>query len=162
MNRNLLIGLAVIVLVVLGYFALQQEETIPINNDPHGMVLEEQPKESPLELVQDNVEVVFNELHAINDEWSIKVIQFEPDAKINGPGLIESETDNENNPAVKINFFKNNELIHYQICFREMPGFHSLKEGQEYLIDLINYDGYQKVNGEHSVKSVTTKIWRIK
>ncbi len=162
MNKNLLIGLAVILLAVLGFFALQEEEPAPMTSDPHGMVLEEQPKESPLELVQDNVDIEFNEMHTINGEWSIKVIQFEPDAKINGPGLIESDSDNENNPAVKINFYKNNELIHYQICFREMPGFHSVKEGQEYLVDLIGYEGFDKSGNEYTVKTVNTKIWRIK
>ena len=162
MNKNLLIGLAIIVLVVLGFFALQEEEPAAMTSDPHGMVLEEQPQESPLELVQDNVDIAFNEMHTINDEWSLKVIQFEPDAKINGPGLIESDSDNENNPAVKINFYKNDELIHYQICFREMPGFHSVKEGQEYLVDLIGYDGFDKSGTEYTVKTVNTKIWRIK
>lgn len=162
MNRNLLIGLAIIVLVVLGFFALQQEESTPTASDPHGMILEEQPQESPLELVQDNVDVEFNTMYPINEEWSLKVIQFEPDAKINGPGLIESDSDSENNPAVKINLYKNDELIHYQICFREMPGFHSIKEGQEYLVDLISYDGFEKSGNEYTVNSVNTKIWRIK
>lgn len=162
MNKNLLIGLAIIILAVLGFFALQKEEPTAMATDSHGMVLEEQPQESPLELVQDDVDIEFNTMYSINDEWSLKVIQFEPDAKINGPGLIESDSDKENNPAVKINFYKNNELIHYQICFREMPGFHSVKEGQEYLVDLIGYDGYDKSDTDFIVKTVNTKVWRIK
>jgi len=162
MNKNLLIGLAIVVLVVLGYFALQQEESTPMASDPHGMILEEQPQESPLELIQDNVDIEFNKMYPINAEWSIKVVQFEPDAKINGPGIIESDSEVENNPAVKIDFYKNNEHIHYQICFKEMPGFHSVKEGQEYLIDLINYDGFKNLDGEYSVNTINTKIWRIK
>jgi len=164
MNKNLLIGLAVILLVVLGYFALQQDETIPMNSsqDPHGMVLEEQSQESPLELIQDNVDIKFNELYPITDEWSVKVIQFEPDAKINGPGIIQSDSDQELNPAAKIEFYKNDELIHYQICFKEMPGFHSVKEGQEYLIDLMSYDDYKKVDGKNTVNTINVKIWRIK
>jgi hypothetical protein len=101
-------------------------------------------------------------LHSINDEWKIKVIQFEPNAKINGPGLIESDSDEELNPAVKINFYKDDELVHYQICFKEMPGFHSVKEGQEYIIDLIKYDGFKVLgNGEYSIDSINVKIWRI-
>ena len=161
MNRNLLIGLAVIVLAILGYFALQEEDAARVTSAPHGMTMSDK-SESGLELIKDNIDIRFNESFAINDEWSIKVIQFEPNAKINGPGLIESDTDEELNPAAKINFYKNNELIHYQICFKEMPGFHSVKEDQEYIIDLIGYDGFKKDNDSYSVETINTKIWRIK
>ncbi len=161
MNRNLLTGLAVIVLAILGYFALQKEDTAGTTSAPHGMTMSDQ-AESGLELIKDNIDIRFNEPFAINDEWSIKVIQFEPNAKINGPGLIESDTDEELNPAAKINFYKNNELIHYQICFKEMPGFHSVKEDQEYIIDLIGYYGFKKDNDSYTVETINTKIWRIK
>ena len=63
------------------------------------MMMEEMP-ESGLEVIQENVEVVFNELYSINEEWSINVFQFEPNAKINGPGLIVSDSDEEKNPGL--------------------------------------------------------------
>ena len=161
MNKKLLFGLAIVALIVLGYFALQNDEQ-QTSTTEHGMAMD-QMSESGLELVKDNVDIKFDELYAINDEWNVKVNQFEPNAKINGPGVIVSDSDEEINPAVKINFYKNDELIHYQICFREMPGFHSVKEGQEYIIDLIDYDGFKiSDNGTYNLKSINAKIWRIK
>lgn len=161
MNKNLITGLALVGLAILGYFALSNEKKQPAKE--HSSMMMEEMSESGLELIQDNVDVGFNELHSINDEWKIKVIQFEPNAKINGPGLIESDSDEELNPAVKINFYKDDELVHYQICFKEMPGFHSVKEGQEYIIDLIKYDGFKVLSGgEYSIDSINIKIWRIK
>lgn len=161
MNRNLLIGLAVIVLAILGFFALQEDENATPMSAQHGMPMEQNLSESGLELVMDT-DIPFNETYAVNDEWNIKVIQFEPNAKINGPGLIVSDTNEELNPAVKIDFYKNDELIHYQICFKEMPGFHSMKEGQEYIIDLIGYDGFEIVDDTYVVNTINAKIWRIK
>lgn len=161
MNKKLLIGLAIIALVVLGYFALKNGENDVLNPKP-AMEMDEM-TESALELVNDNVKIKFEEPYAINDEWEVKVVQFEPNAKINGPGLIESDSDEELNPAIKINFYENNKLIHYQICFKEMPGFHSVKEGQEYIVDLMDYTGYKKSSGgKYSIDFITAKIWRIK
>lgn len=161
MNKNLLIGLAIIVLVALGYFALKNGENDVLNPMP-ALEMEDM-TESGLELVQDDVKIKFNEPFAINDEWKVKVVQFEPNAKINGPGIIASDSDEELNPAIKMNFYKNDELIHYQICFKEMPGFHSVKEGQEYIIDLMDYEGFKKVsNGNYTIDSITAKVWRIK
>jgi len=166
MNKKLMFGLAVIALILLGYFALQNDNT-QTSNSQSPMTMEsmgmDQVSDSGLELVKDNVDLQFNKDYSINDEWKVKVIQFEPNAKINDPGIIVSDSDEELNPAVKINFYKNDELIHYQICFKEMPGFHSVKEGQNYLIDLINYDGFKKSdNGNYTISSINAKIWRIK
>lgn len=161
MNKNLLIGLAIIVLVALGYFALKNGENDVLNPQP-ALEMDDM-TESGLELVQDNVKIKFDELFSINDEWKVKVVQFEPNAKINGPGIIESDSDEELNPAIKMNFYKNDELIHYQICFKEMPGFHSVKGGQEYIVDLMDYDGYKKLStGNYTIDSITAKVWRIK
>jgi hypothetical protein len=161
MNKNLLIGLALVFLAILGYLALSGDNNQPVNEST-SMMMEEMP-ESGLELIQDNVNVPFNELYSITDDWKIKVIQFEPHAKINGTGIIVSDSDEEVNPAVKINFYENDELIHYQICFKEMPGFHSVKKGQLYLIDLLNYDGFKILgDGKYSIDSINIKVWRIK
>lgn len=166
MNKKLLFTIGIILLVVLGYFALQEEttpqETLhqPVGMQPHEM---DQMSEGALELVSESVNVPFKESYSIDDEWSITVNQFEPNAKIADPGMIASDSGIEQNPAVKVNFYKNGEYVHYQIVFKEMPGFHSIKPDQKYLLDFIDYSGFN-ILGEnsYSIESANVKIWRIK
>lgn len=160
MNKKLLYTIGIIVLVVLGYFALQEEtpqmDTLhPLNS--------EQMSESGLELIKESAIIPFKKLYPIDEEWNLIINQFEPDAKISGPGIIASDSDQEKNPAIKVDFYKNGELTHYQIIFKEMPGFHSVKDGQKYLLDFINYNGYNIIgdNG-FAIETATVKIWRIK
>ena len=160
MNKKLIYALGVIVLVVLGYFALQKEAPQQESMQAHSM---EQNSESGLEIVKESAVIPFKKSYSIDEEWSLMVNQFEPNAKISGPGLITSDSDLEQNPAIKVDFYKNGELIHYQIVFKEMPGFHSVKPDQKYLLDFINYEGF-KVLGANSytIDSANLKIWRIK
>lgn len=160
MNKKLLYTIGIIVLVVLGYFALQEEtpqmDTLhPLNS--------EQMSESGLELIKESAIIPFKKLYPIDEEWNLIINQFEPDAKISGQGIITSDSDQEKNPAIKVDFYKNGELIHYQIIFKEMPGFHSVKDGQKYLLDFIDYNGYNIIgdNG-FTIETATVKIWRIK
>ncbi len=160
MNKKLLYTIGIIVLVVLGYFALQEDDPQIVNTKPLNI---EQVTESGLELFKDNITIPFQKSYSIDEEWSLIINQFEPDAKISGKGSISSDSDQEINPAVKVDFYKNGELIHYQISYREMPGFHSIKPGQKYLLDLIDYKGFA-VSGDnsYSIKTANIKIWRIK
>ncbi len=160
MNKKLLYTIGIIALVVLGYFALQEEtpqmDTLhPLNS--------EQTSDNGLELIKDAAVIPFKKIYPIDEEWSLIINQFEPDAKISGSGVITSDSDQEKNPAIKVDFYKNGELIHYQIIFKEMPGFHSVKDGQKYLLDFIDYNGYN-VMGDNSfaIESANIKIWRIK
>ncbi len=160
MNKKLLYALGVIVLVVLGYFALKTDSSKPDTGQSLNM---EQDPNSGLELYKDSAILTFNKSFPINEEWSLIVNQFEPDAKISGPGIITSDSNIENNPAIKVDFYKNEAFVHYQIVFKEMPGFHSVKPNQEYLLDFIDYEGY-KTSGvdKFSIESANVKIWRIK
>ena len=160
MNKKLVYALGVIVLVVLGYFALQKEAPQSESMQSHGM---EQNADNGLELVKDSAVIPFKKSYSIDEEWSLIVNQFEPDAKISGPGIITSDVNIEQNPAIKVDFYKNGELIHYQIVYKEMPGFHSVKPDQKYILDFIDYEGY-KILGENSytIESANLKIWRIK
>lgn len=160
MNKKLLYTIGIIVLVVLGYFALQDNQPQSEAMQPQGM---EQMSESGLELIKESAIVPFKKLYALDEEWSLIINQFEPDAKISGQGIITSDSDQEKNPAIKVDFYKNGELIHYQIIFKEMPGFHSVKDGQKYLLDFIDYNGYN-IMGDNSfaIETANVKIWRIK
>ena len=166
MNKKLLFTLGIIVLVILGYFALQ-EETPQTDTmfqldemQPHAM---EQPPSAEIEIYKETVEVSFKELYSIDEEWSLMINQFEPDAKIVGQGAISSDSDQEINPAVKTDFYKNGELIHSQISYKEMPGFHSLKPEQIYLLDLTDYKGFNVLgNNAYSIETANIKIWIIK
>ena len=171
MNKNLLITLGIILLVVLGYFALQEEAPVKNNTfqldgaQPHNMEQRsmEQPPSVELEIYKETVEVSFKESYSIDEEWSLIINQFEPDAKIMGQGIISSDSDKEINPAVRADFYKNGELVHSQISYKEMPGFHSVKPGQKYLLDLINYSGFDKLgDNNYSIETANIKIWRIK
>ena len=160
MNKKLLYTIGILVIVVLGYFALQEKSPQMDSRQPLNM---EQLPDNGLELFQEVVTIPFQKSYSIDEEWSLIINQFEPDAKISGPGVITSDSDQEKNPAVKVNFYKNGELIHYQIIFKEMPGFHSVKDGQKYLLDFIDYSGY-KIMGDNSfaIETVNVKIWKIK
>jgi hypothetical protein len=160
MNKKLLYTIGILVLVVLGYFALQ--EKAPQIDSGQSLSMEQLP-DNGLELFQETVTIPFQKSYSIDEEWSLIINQFEPDAKISGQGNISSDSDQELNPAVKVDFYKNGELIHYQISYREMPGFHSIKPRQKYLLDLIDYNDYT-VSGDnsYSIESANIKIWRIK
>lgn len=160
MNKKLLYAIGIIVLIVLGYFALQEEAPLIETAQPFQM---EQLPDNGLELFQESVTIPFQKSYSIDEEWSLIINQFEPDAKITGQGIISSDSDQELNPAVKVDFYKNGELVHYQISYKEMPGFHSIKPGQKYLLDLIDYDGYSTSgHNSYSIETAITKIWRIK
>ena len=160
MNKKLLFTLGIIILVVLGYFALQEETPQTVNNQQHDMG---QNSGSTLEVYKEIVVVPFQQSHSIDEEWSLIINQFEPDAKIVGQGMISSDSDQDKNPAVKVNFYKNGELIHNQISYKEMPGFHSIKPGQKYLLDLIDYEGFNVLGDNlYSIESANVKLWRIK
>ena len=166
MNKKLLFTLGIIVLVVLGYFALQ-EETPPTDAifqldemQPHAM---EQSPSAELEIYKEDVKISFQESYSIDEEWSLLINQFEPDAKIMGKGIISSDSDQEINPAVRADFYKNGELIHSQISYKEMPGFHSIKPGQKYLLDLIDYKGFVTLgDNSYSIETANIKIWIVK
>jgi len=171
MNKKLLFTIGIVVLVVLGYFALQEDTPIagnvfqldgaqPHNMEPRSM---EQPPSVELEIYKETVEVSFKESYSIDEEWSLLINQFEPDAKIMGQGIISSDSDQEINPAVRADFYKNGELVHSQISYKDMPGFHSVKPSQKYLLDLIDYGGFDKLgDNNYSIESANIKIWRIK
>ena len=161
MNKKLLYTIGIVVLIVLGYFALQ-ERTPQLDNttQPHTM---EQSSNNSLELFKDAAPVPFNKSYTIDKEWSMKVSQFEPNAKISGPGEITSDSNTEENPAVKVDFYKNGEFVHYQIVFKEMPGFHSIKPGQKYVLEFINYKGFEiSETNNYSIDAANLTIRRIK
>ena len=172
MNKKSLVGLAIIALAILGYFALKDNPTAtPDSHDTHtmaptgmgGMQSMEQMPDSQLDIVNENIEIPFNQLYTLDDDWSVKIVQFEPSAKIEGPGTIASDMDQESNPAIKANFYKNGDLVHYQISYKDMPGFHSVKPGQKYLLELLNYTGFDKVSeNNYSINSANVKLWSIK
>ena len=166
MNKKILYVLGILLLVVLGYFALQKEDVqsvdIPQTEGmaPHGI---DPSAESGLELVKDAAPVPFNKSYTIDDEWSMKVSQFEPNAKISEPGEITSDSNTEENPAVKVDFYKNGEFVHYQIVFKEMPGFHSIKPGQKYVLEFITYKGFEiSETNNYSIDTANLTIRRIK
>ena len=167
MNKKLLYTIGIIVLVVLGYIALQDNQPQSEAMQPHGGAMQpqgmEQMAESGLELIKESAIIPFKKLYSLDEEWNLIINQFEPSAKISDPGVITSDSDLEQNPAIKVDFYKNGELVHYQIVFKEMPGFHSVKEGQKYLLDLISYTGFN-IMGDNSfaIETANLKIWRIK
>ena len=166
MNNKLLYVFGILLLVVLGYFALQKDDIQPIDMhqtegmSPHGM---DPTAESGLELINDAAPIPFNKSYPIDEEWSMKVSQFEPNAKISGPGEITSDSNSEDNPALKVDFYKNDEFVHYQIVFKEMPGFHSVKPGQKYILEFINYKGFKiSEDNNYSIDTAYLTIRRIK
>ena len=160
MNKNLLYIIGIIVLVVLGFFALQEKEPqVDIVQPPHTAQI----SDNGLELFKDTVTIPFQKSYPIDEEWSLIINQFEPDAKISGKGSIASDSDQELNPAIKIDFYKDGELVHYQISYKEMPGFRSIKEGQKYLLDLMDYSGFAASgDNKYSIETANIKIWRVK
>ena len=99
MNKKLLYTVGILVLVVLGYFALQDEAPQIETAQPFQM---EPVADKGLELYKEFVTVPFNKPFSIDEEWSLVITQFEPDAKISDPGVITSDSDQEQNPAVKV------------------------------------------------------------
>jgi len=166
MNKKLMYTLGIIILIVLGYFALQEDTPqTEAMQKPFEMQSQEmdQAVSADLEIYKDAIVVPFNKSYSIDEEWSLTINQFEPDAKISDQGNISSDSNQELNPAVKVDFYKNGELIHFQISYKEMPGYHSIKPGQKYLLDLINYTGYTaSLENNYSIESANIKIWRIK
>ncbi len=167
MNKKLLYTIGIIVLIVLGYIALQDNQLQSEAMQPHGGAIQpqsmEQMSESELELINESAVIPFKKLYSLDEEWDLIINQFEPNAKISDPGVITSESDQEQNPAIKVDFYKNGELVHYQIVFKEMPGFHSVKDGQKYLLDFIDYTGYNIIgDNSFTIETVNSKIWRIK
>ena len=160
MNKNLLYIIGIIVLIVLGYFALQNNDIQTVQQPAMSM---EQVSETDLELFKDNIVIPFNALYSIDDDWSLKIIQFEPDAKILGKGMISSDSNQELNPAVKVEFYKNGDLVHNQISYKDMPGFHSIKPGQKYLLDLVDYKNFATSgDNSYSIENANVQIWIIK
>ena len=160
MNKKLIYIFGIIALVVLAYFALKDGNTQVDTLQPHSP---EQSSDKAIEIVDDAAIIQFNKLHPIDEEWSLIINQFEPNAKISGPGTIASDSNLEQNPAIKVDFYQNGELIHYQIIFKEMPGFHSVKDGQKYLLDFMDYSGYKvTADNSFSIETANVKIWRIK
>ncbi len=161
MNKKLLYTIGIIVLIVLGYIALQDNQPHSEAMQPHGGGMQplgmEQMSESGLELINESAIIPFKKLYSLDEEWNLIINQFEPSAKISDPGVITSESDQEQNPAIKVDFYKNGELVHYQIVFKEMPGFHSVKEGQKYLLDLISYTGFNII-GDNSFAIETANL----
>ena len=109
MNKKLLYTIGILVLVVLGYFALQdnnqpQSEAM---QQPHGM---DQMSKGGLELIKESAIVPFNKLYSLDEEWSLIINQFEPNAKISDPGVITSDSGIEQNPAIKVDFYKKSML----------------------------------------------------
>ncbi len=168
MNKKLLYAFGVVILAVLGYFAMQDNSPQISTSQPHDHDMESsgmmnQMNNGNLEIVQESAAVQFKTSYSIDDEWSLNINQFEPNAKIMDPGTIGSDSNEELNPAIKVNFYENGEFVHYQIVFKEMPGFHSVKPGQKYLLDFNDYNGFQ-IMGEnsYSIESANLKISRIK
>jgi|GEM_PF-5567106 len=160
MKNKILFVFAIIVLIVVGYFALNTNSTknqIETTSENMGHM-----SNVELEIFNEDIEIDFNQIHQIDQDWNLKIVQFEPSAKIEGPGKIVSATDEENNPAIKINFYKNGDFIHYQIAYKDMPGFHSIKDGQKYLIELVDYSGFKKLHNHYTIEKVNAKIWSIK
>lgn len=152
--------LAVIVLLILGYFALNMEEEVSHEGHDHSGVMPSMDGHgaSQYATVLEEVEVPFNTLFKVADEWELKVIQFEPDARLAdeiGSGNIASESDVENNPAIKVEFYKDGEYQHYQICFQSMKGMHSKKDNQIYFVDLV---GYKNVNKSDEGKFMVDEV----
>ncbi len=164
MNKNTLIALCgIALLVILGYFALNTEEEVKVEtNVPNFTSPMGAHGNGELVTVIEEEVIPFNTLFNVDDQWTIKVIQFEPDARLSEPmgsGKIESGSDVENNPAIKVEFYKDGNYEHYQICFKNMKGIHSKKSNQKYFVDLLDYKNMEKTgDGNFVVESTTVKI----
>ncbi|MBC8215513.1 MAG: hypothetical protein H8E64_03270 [Candidatus Marinimicrobia bacterium] len=163
-NKQLITFIAVAVFVVLGFFALRNNETVAENMH---MDMQAHQHENPQITTKVEHEIIsFGELYSIDDNWQLKVIQFEPDARLSEPmgsGKVESSSDMERNPAIKIEFYKDGKYEHYQICFQTMPGMHSKKTDQKYFVDLLGYENMKKIDiNTYTVNNVSIKISEVK
>lgn len=166
MNRKnrLSVFFAILLVILLGIIALKDEFTA---NSEGGSQLGKVPatKEISFKMVREDIQVAFNEMVDIDERWRLKIVQFEPHCVLSQPmgsGRIESISNSEENPAIKINFYKNDEYQHYQICFLNKSGFHSLKEGQRFFVEFLNYYGFQeKDSGKFSIQTANINIRRI-
>ena len=166
MNRKnrLIMLFAILLVILLGIIALKDEFAA---NSVGGSQLGKIPatKDISFKMVRENIQVAFNEMVDIDEKWRLKIVQFEPHCVLSQPmgsGRIESISNSEENPAIKVNIYKNGEYQHYQICFLNKPGFHSLKEGQKFFVEFLNYHGFQeKGSGKFSIQTANINIRRI-
>ncbi len=111
MNKKLLYTIGIIVLIVLGYIALQDNQPHSEAMQPHGGGMQpvgmEQMSEGELELIKESAVIPFKKLYSLDEEWDLIINQFAPSAKISGPGEIMSDSDLEQNPSIKVDFYKN-------------------------------------------------------
>ena len=152
-NKKIILIIGAIALVILGYFALSEDEK-------NEMAV----KRPNFEILKENEIVHFNTMYKLDDEWSFIVSQFVPSGTVstNGDGVLNSVSDAETNPAIKIDFYQNSELKHYQISFQKNPGMHSPKNGQVYFVEMHGYDGFQKVGDAFLVETLKLSIGKVK
>ncbi len=161
--------LGIAILLVLGYFALNMEDEVATHEGHnHSEMMPQMGGHGSNEFIThlEKGNVTFNEFYKIDNNWTLKVIQFEPDARLagaTGSGAIESESTAEINPAIKVEFYKDGEYQHYQICFKSMTGMHSKKPNQIFFVDFLDYTNFRKTDdGHYAVDEVTIKIKEAK
>lgn len=159
---------AAILLIVLAIVAFKDEltgtqptHTLPSENFSH-----QHPEQPQMVIVKENIQLAFGEKYQIDDEWSVEIVQFEPHCMLvepMGSGKINSQSDAEINPAIKLHFEKNGEFKHYQICYSQMPGMHTLKPEQKYFVEFLGYQGYQKTDdGKYTIETASIQIGEVK
>jgi len=163
-KNRLIVFSAILLVILLGIIALKDEFATNSEGGSHFKQIPDA-KEISFKMVRENIQVTFNEMVGIDEGWRLKIVQFEPHCVLSQPmgsGKIESISNSEENPAIKINFYKNDEYQHYQICFLNKPGFHSLKEGQKFFVEFLNYRGFQEEDNEiFSIQTANINIRRI-
>ncbi|MBC8214820.1 MAG: hypothetical protein ISR90_00710 [Candidatus Marinimicrobia bacterium] len=167
-NNKVFVIPAIILFIVLVVIAFKDEligkspthQMLPQEAVPHQHA--EQPQ---MEIIQENVEISFGEKYQIDDEWGVEIIQFEPHCMLVEPignGKINSQSDAEMNPAIKVHFEKNGEFKHYQICYSQMPGMHTVKPEQKYFVEFLGYQGYKKTtDGKYIIEMATIQIGKV-
>jgi len=168
-NKNVILIVGAVALVILGYFALREEAEKSVSaghnhatmNGEHG---EMAAKGQDFDILKENQIVPFDAMQKLDDEWSFKVVQFVPAGTVGtaGDGVLGSVSDAETNPAIKVDFYQNGEMKHYQISFQQMPGMHSLKAGQVYFVEMHGYEGYKKSGENYVVESLNLTIGKVK
>ncbi|MBL7052128.1 MAG: hypothetical protein ISS00_00095 [Candidatus Marinimicrobia bacterium] len=171
-NKNLMIVIGAVALIILGYFALREDaEKKPTEHNhsamgggEHAGMSEMAAKAPDFDILKENEIVPFNTMQKLDDEWSFKIVQFVPAGTVStsGDGVLGSVSDAETNPAIKADFYQNGELKHYQISFQEMPGMHSLKAGQVYFVEMHGYEGFKKSGDEFLVEALSLTIGKVK
>ncbi len=168
-NNKVFIIPAVILFVVLAIIAFKDELTgkKPTHQIPQNDMVSHPQKEQPqMEIIKENIIIKFGEKYKIDDEWSIEIVQFEPHCMLVEPigsGEINSQSDAEINPAIKLHFEQNGEFKHYQICYSQMPGMHTLKTEQKYFVEFLGYQGYRKSDdGKYVIEQATIQIGEVK